>query len=50
VEDNLNWLEAHRDSEAEEYESKLKEFENVFHPIMTKMYQSGQGPAGAQPG
>jgi heat shock protein 1/8 len=32
--------------DAEEYEGKQKELENIFNPIATKLYQGAQGGAG----
>merc|ERR1712170_125045 len=33
-----NWLESNPDAPAEEYESKMKDLEKIFQPIMTKVY------------
>jgi len=41
------WLESNQDATAEEFESKMKELEREFQPIMSKVY-SAQG--GAQDG
>jgi len=35
------WLDSHPDASGDEYDSKIKEMEKVFQPIMTKFYQSG---------
>jgi len=44
------WLDAHQDASAEEYDAKLKELEGLFQPIMTKVYQSMGGQEGGMPG
>jgi len=49
VENGKEWLEGHQDCETEEYESKMKEYEAVISPIITKLSQ-GAGPAGGMPG
>jgi L1 cell adhesion molecule like protein len=38
-----SWLEHHPNAEAEEYEKKTKELEEVFNPIMTRIYQATGG-------
>lgn len=43
IDDNIKWLDENQSASKEEYESKRKEVENVAMPIMTKMYQQGQG-------
>ena len=51
IENNMNWLDAHQSEDAETYEAKLKECEEVSNPIMTKMYQeAGQGMPEGMPG
>ena len=42
VQEIQSWLEQNSNATKQEYDDKLKEFEQVFHPIMTKLYQ-GQG-------
>ena len=42
----MEWLDSHPDEEAETYEEKQKEFEEVANPIMTKMYQNAGGEGG----
>ena len=45
IEDALSWLEGNQMAEAEEFESKQKECEEICTPIMTAMYgQGGGGP------
>jgi len=46
VSDVLKWLEAHQESEAEEYEAKQKELESLCNPILAKVYQSAGGAGG----
>jgi L1 cell adhesion molecule like protein len=43
VDETSKWLEAHHEAEAEEFEKKLKELEEIFNPIMTKIYQETGG-------
>jgi len=38
---NQEWLDSHPDASGDEYDSKIKEMEKVFQPIMSKFYQSG---------
>ena len=41
------WFESNQDSTSEEYDAKKKELEEVYHPIITKVYQAnGGGPGG----
>jgi L1 cell adhesion molecule like protein len=37
----LDWLDTNPDSDAETYNSKVKELEAVANPIMQKLYSSG---------
>jgi heat shock 70kDa protein 1/2/6/8 len=48
VESNLKWLEEEPHTK-EEYESKQKEVEAVYFPIIQKVYGSGPIPTGAEP-
>jgi len=41
VKTHQEWLDSHPDASGDEYDSKIKEMEKVFQPIMTKFYQSG---------
>merc|ERR1712066_880962 len=47
VKTHQEWLDANQDASAEEYESRYKDLEKMFQPIMTKVYQKanpgGQG-------
>merc|ERR1711976_720043 len=45
------WLDANQDASAEEYESRYKDLEKLFQPIMTKVYQkTGGAGQGGMPG
>ncbi|KAG9508458.1 Heat shock cognate 71 kDa protein, partial [Fragariocoptes setiger] len=47
----LAWLDANQLAEADEFNDKQKELEQLSAPIMTKMYQAAGGPAaGSFPG
>ncbi|CAH00348.1 Ssa2 [Kluyveromyces lactis] len=46
----IAWLDANTQATTEEFESQLKELQEVANPIMTKMYQAGGAPGGAAPG
>merc|ERR1712062_387845 len=46
VKTHQQWLDSHPDASGEEYDSKIKEMESVFQPIMTKFYQSMGGQQG----
>lgn len=45
IDDTLKWLEANNSAHKEEYESKKKELEETFKPIMDKLMPSGM-PSG----
>ena len=46
-EESLKWIESHPQAEPEEFEKKQKDMENIFNPIISKVYQEA---GGAQPG
>jgi len=46
ADETVKWLESHPNAQAEEYEKKQKEFEEIFNPIITKVYQSAGAGAG----
>ena len=50
IEDTLKWLDEHQSEEKEIYDSKYTEVEQVFTPIMTKIYQQAAPPAGMPAG
>ena len=33
IESTIKWLESHKDAEASEYERKVKDLEQVIHPL-----------------
>jgi len=49
VDDALKWVESNSEAHAEEFESKQKELEGIFNPIITKIYGAGGAP-GAEGG
>merc|ERR1739849_71367 len=51
VKEHQAWLDSNQDASAEEYESRYKDLEKLFQPIMTKVYQkTGGGQQGGMPG
>ena len=57
VDNGKEWLESHQSEECEEYDNKMKEYEGVISPIITKLSQgagpspsSGPGTGGGMPG
>jgi len=40
-EDSLKWIESNSDADPESYEQKQKEMENIFNPIISRVYQGG---------
>jgi len=47
VADTQKWLDESVDAETSDYERKQKEIEDLFNPIMSKIYQSAEGGASA---
>merc|ERR1712093_745316 len=45
VEEVMQWLETAEHAEKDEFDSMQKDLESVCNPIITKMYQGGDGPA-----
>jgi heat shock protein 1/8 len=45
-----SWLDSHPDAETSEYERQQKEVEDLFNPIMSKIYQAAGGQPGGFPG
>jgi heat shock protein 5 len=41
----IEWLEANQDAEAEEFQEKKKALDEVVQPIISKLYQGGEGGA-----
>lgn len=50
VKETLEWLDANQTAEADEFQDRQKELEQLSAPIMTKMYQAAGGAAGGMPG
>eukprot|EP00092_Neocalanus_flemingeri_P007976 GFUD01008606.1.p1 GENE.GFUD01008606.1~~GFUD01008606.1.p1 ORF type:complete len:682 (-),score=217.02 GFUD01008606.1:68-2113(-) len=48
----IKWLDANQTAEKDEFEDKQKELEQLFNPIISKLYQGagGAGGAGGMPG
>merc|ERR1719285_1548339 len=47
----IKWLDANQTAEKDEYEDKQKELEQVFNPIIQKLYSgAGGAPGGGMPG
>jgi len=43
LKEQQSWLDNNQDSTTEEYESRYKQLEKLFQPIMTKVYQKTRG-------
>merc|ERR1712130_1098623 len=50
VKETIDWVDANPNAEREEYESKRKEIEEVWRPIITAAYGQGGGAQGAPGG
>merc|ERR1712019_99557 len=50
VKETIDWVDANPNAEREEYESKRKEIEEVWRPIITAAYGSAGGAPGGMPG
>jgi len=50
--DAIRWLDQNQQAEKEEYDHKQKELEDIFNPIIKRIYQEagGQGGEGGMPG
>jgi len=46
VQSTIEWLEQNQNADKADYESKLKELENICNPIVTSMYQNGAASGG----
>jgi L1 cell adhesion molecule like protein len=44
IEASIQWLDSNQLAEADEFEDKMKELENLCNPIIAKMYQGGGAP------
>ena len=50
LENGKTWLDSHQNEDAESYETKLKESQEIITPIITKLYQeTNSGGAGNMP-
>lgn len=49
INEQMQWMEGNKSATKEDYEAKKKEFEDLVHPIMSKLYQGAAG-AGGMPG
>ena len=49
VDEAIAWLDSNQLAEADEYEDKRKELEDIAQPIMTRLYQEGQPQSMAAP-
>ncbi|CAL8317311.1 unnamed protein product [Lota lota] len=51
VEEKIEWMESHQDSDLEEFQAKKKELEEIVQPIISKLYGSAGAPPpeGAEP-
>ncbi|TID31325.1 hypothetical protein CANINC_000036 [Pichia inconspicua] len=47
-EETIAWLDENQTATKEEFEDRYKELEQIVNPIMTKFYQAGGAPAGAE--
>ncbi|GMI96842.1 ARABIDOPSIS HEAT SHOCK PROTEIN 70, heat shock protein 70 [Hibiscus trionum] len=43
IDETIEWLDANQLAEVDEFEDKLKELEGICNPIISKMYQGGEG-------
>jgi len=50
VKEGLEWLDANRESPADEYKEKQKDWENTIRPILMKLYAASAGKPGAADG
>ncbi|MBA0678663.1 hypothetical protein Goari_019989 [Gossypium aridum] len=46
IEEAIQWLDGNQLAEADEFEDKMKELEDICNPIITKMYQGASGDMG----
>lgn len=44
VEETIEWMESHQESETEDFQAKKKSLEDVVQPIISKLYGSAGGP------
>ncbi|KAI9915402.1 hypothetical protein PsorP6_008122 [Peronosclerospora sorghi] len=46
VQDAMDWLEDNMEADKDEYEAKQKEVEKIVNPVLSKVYQAGDGAPG----
>jgi endoplasmic reticulum chaperone BiP len=46
IDETLDWMDEHPESDKEDYDEKLKEVEQVANPIMRNVYAGGKGGGG----
>ncbi|XP_042607402.1 endoplasmic reticulum chaperone BiP-like [Cyprinus carpio] len=44
IEEKIEWLESHQDSDLEDFQAKKEELEEIMQPIISKLYGSAGGP------
>ena len=49
VKDHLDWLDKNSSAEKDEFDSRRKEVEEVYNPIIQKVYQQAAGSGGGMP-
>ena len=45
--DTIRWLDSNQQADKEEFEHKQKELEDLFNPIVKRLYADGSGGPGA---
>ena len=50
VDELQKWFESNQEASAEEFGNKQKELENIFNPIMSRLYQENPQQGGGMPG
>lgn len=50
VEEITKWFETNGDAESTAFEAKQKELEDVYNPVMTRLYSENPGAQGGMPG
>ncbi len=43
VKEAESWLSSNPEAETAEYEARQKELEGIFNPLMSRIYQQGEG-------
>jgi heat shock protein 5 len=50
VKEAMEWVEENAEADADEFNDRRKELEDVVNPIVSKLYAAGGGPGGAAGG